>query len=753
MTPPRDRYYAHSAPPGSSGPWHGLADHLVETGDRAAAFLDRMGLADLGRASGLLHDLGKYTPEFQNRLRGDSGPVNHSTAGAKMACERYPGPLGKLVAFCVAGHHAGLANGENGDRIGALADRLREEVPKLDPVWLEELTLPLVSRPSILPRSPETAGFTASFLTRLVFSALVDADYLDTEAYYAGLAGTKPDRGGYPPLDVLRRRLDAHLATVAAKAARSELNDLRAEVLGCARARAEKAPGLFSLTVPTGGGKTLTSLAFALDHAVRHGLDRVIYVIPYTNIIEQTADVFREALGGPESGWPDFIVEHHSTFDEDRIKNRSGRDKLRLAMENWDAPIVITTAVQFFESLFANRPSRCRKLHNIARSVVILDEAQTLPLNYLRPCVAAIDELARNWGASVVLCTATQPALGEEDGFTGGFRDVRELAPRPPELQRRLRRTRVHHRGEQHDAEVASRMRGTPQVLCVVNTRARARALFEAIRDEDGATHLTTFMCARHRREVLQTVRERLTAREPVRLVATSLVEAGVDLDFPVVWREEAGLESIIQAAGRCNREAKARVGNVFVFRSPDGEGRRLPPAISKAAGAARSVMRTHEDTMSLEAIRAYFRILYWASGEESLDRKAILTSLNERATSLDFPFETIAREFRLIETPMTPIIVPYRGANGDDGAADRLIADLDHVERPGRVARRLQPYTVPIPPQVRRTLLDAGAARIAQEAKFGEQFVVLTNADIYQDDIGLTWDDPGFRRVESLVI
>ena len=749
MTPPRDRYYAHSAPPGSSGPWHGLADHLAETGDRAAAFLDRMGLADLGRASGLLHDLGKYTPEFQNRLRGDSGPVNHSTAGAKMACERYPGPLGKLVAFCVAGHHAGLANGENGDRIGALADRLREEVPKLDPVWLEELTLPLVSRPSILPRSPETAGFTASFLTRLVFSALVDADYLDTEAYYAGLAGTKPDRGGYPPLDVLRRRLDAHLATVTAKAARSELNDLRAEVLGCARGRAGEAPGLFSLTVPTGGGKTLTSLAFALDHALRHGLDRVIYVIPYTNIIEQTADVFREALGGAASGWTDFIVEHHSTFDEDRIKNRSGRDKLRLAMENWDAPIVITTAVQFFESLFANRPSRCRKLHNIARSVVILDEAQTLPLHYLRPCVAAIDELARNWGASVVLCTATQPALGEEDGFTDGLRDVRELAPRPPELQRKLRRTRVHHQGEQQNAEVASRMRGTPQVLCIVNTRARARALFEAIRDEDGATHLTTFMCARHRREVLQTVRERLTAREPVRLVATSLVEAGVDLDFPVVWREEAGLESIIQAAGRCNREGKATVGNVFVFRSPDGAA----PEIEKAAGAARSVMRNHEDPTSLEAVRAYFQVLYWASGEDALDGKSILAKLAERTGSLDFPFETISREFRLIETPMVPVIVPYRGADGDDRTADDLISRLEHIERPGYLARLLQPYTVPVPPRGRRALLAARAARVVRPADFGEQFVVLDNYDLYSEDTGLSWADATFLASEGLVV
>ena len=750
MTPRDARYCAHSAPPDSAYPWHGLADHLQGTGDRAARSLEQLGLAELGRVAGLLHDLGKFTPEFQQRLRG--GPsVNHSSAGAKVACERYPGPLGKLIAFCVAGHHAGLANGVHGNGITALDDRLRQQVPDLDPAWRDEIALPPLTFPRVQLRGRDSAGFTASFLIRLVFSALVDADYLDTEDYYDAAGGMESPRGQHPSLEALRHRLDSHLAKLNTKA-RTPVNALRAEVLAHVRKLAGEPPGLFTLTVPTGGGKTLTSLAFALDHAVRHGLDRVIYVIPYTNIIEQTAEVFRQALAAETSDGPDFVVEHHSAFDEDRIKGRWGRHKLRLAMENWDAPIVVTTAVQFFESLFSNRPSRCRKLHNVAGSVVVLDETQTLPLGFLRPCVAAMDELARNWRASVVLSSATQPALREDSGFAGGLRDVRELAPQPVRLQERLRRTRLVPLDGVTEDDLADRLRETSRVLCIVNTRRRARAAYEALRGPDGASHLTTSMCARHRRHVLADVRQRLQAGDPIRLVATSLVEAGVDLDFPVVYREEAGLESIIQAAGRCNREGRATSGDVFVFRFP-AEGGRTPPEIGRAAGAARSVLRKHDDPTSLEAIREYFQTLYWASGEEALDQEGILPMLSERTKSLDFPFETIARDFRLIETPMVPVIVRYRGPDGADRTADGLIRELDFAERPGGLARRLQPYTVPVPPQARGALLSAGSARIVQEAKFGEQFVVLDNDDIYRDDVGLTWEDPTFRRAEGMVI
>ena len=657
-------YYAHSSASVDRESWHRLSAHLEGTGERAAAFLESAGCADFGRVAGLLHDLGKYTREFQARLEGERNRVDHSTAGTKVAVERYGEQLGKMLAFCIAGHHVGLANGVNGHRVTALHDRLRAKVPVPDSIWEEEITLPTqLASPGIRPRDRDTAGFCAAFFVRMVFSALVDADYLDTEAWYAEQEGKTPPRGQHPDLRELRERLNARLDMLADQSVTSEVNELRRKVLVHARSRAVEPPGLFTLTVPTGGGKTLTSLAFALDHAVHYGLARIIYVIPYMSIIEQTAAVFREALQGSGTDAADFVVEHHSTFDEERLGEREARDKLRLAMENWDAPIIVTTAVQFFESLFANRPSRCRKLHNIANSVIILDEAQTLPLRFLRPCVTVLDELVRNWRASVVLCTATQPALAAADGFAGGFENVRELAPMPRRLYQALKRTRITRQGEMDDAALAERLRESPQALCIVNTRRHAKELYESLGDIDGTIHLTTLMCARHRREVLDAVRTRLKTGASVRLIATSLVEAGVDLDFPVVWRAEAGMESIIQAAGRCNREGHASLGEVFVFEPTQGEGRKPPPEIAQFASAARSVMRCFpNDPASLEAIDAYFKELYWLQDQDApdaLDAKRILPLLHERRRSLDFPFETIAEEFRLIETAMVPVVVP----------------------------------------------------------------------------------------------
>ena len=744
-------YYAHSGETSDQGDWHPLAAHLKGTGDRAAGFLDALGAAAFARAAGLLHDLGKYTPEFQRRLAGAPIAAPHSTAGAQEAMTRYPSAVGKILAFCIAGHHAGLANWTNGERSLSLADRLIEKVPELDPCWRDEVTLDAIDPPRIAPRSPDDIGFCASMFVRMVFSTLVDADYLDTEAYYAEVRGTQVPRGSYPSLTELAGRLEEHLGLLTWRASESAVNDVRARVLQNVRAHAAAPPGMFSLTVPTGGGKTLSSLAFALDHAVQHGLSRVIYVIPYMSIVEQTSAVFREALGSGPAGEDDFVLEHHSAFDEERLGERSGADKLRLAMENWDAPIVVTTAVQFFESLFARRPSRCRKLHNIANSVVILDEAQTLPLSYLRPCVAALDELARNWRTSVVLCTATQPALRAGD-LRDGFREVRELAPDPAGLASELTRTRIRSAGTLDDNALAEKLRAAPQALCIVNTRRHARDLYAALGDTEGACHLTTLMCAAHRRERLGDVRRSLAEGKPVRLVATSLVEAGVDVDFPHVWRAQAGLESIIQAAGRCNREGRARSADVFVFEPEDSEGHGPPPVVGQFADAARTVMRAYEDPLVPEAIRAYFKELYWTRGDDGLDAKGIMRLLNERRASLEIPFETIDRLFRLIETAMVPVIVtnPFGGPQATD--VSDLVKELEWVERPGRIARRLQPYTVQIPPHVRARLLAAGAARIVAEARFEQQFVVLTNTDLYAPEVGLSWDDPTFRRAEGLI-
>jgi CRISPR-associated endonuclease/helicase Cas3 len=355
------------------------------------------------------------------------------------------------------------------------------------------------------------------------------------------------------------------MADMTAKAAKKNpglLNTLRAEVLNRAVARAKDRPGLFTLTVPTGGGKTLASLSFALEHAVKHGLSRVIYLIPYTSIIEQTAEVFRAALATN-----DDILEHHASFDWERATDRRASDdegadglkKLRLAAENWDAPIVVTTAVQFFESLFTNRGSRCRKLHNLAKSVIIIDEAQMMPLNLLLPSIAALKELQANYGAAIVLCTATQPALRTVDGFKDGFAidDGRELAPEPKRLYAALKRFEIEWKPEAvPDEEIAERFAERRQMLAIVNTRGHAKSLFARIKNMEGAFHLSTLMCPLHRRTTLAEIKRRLPAGEPVRLVSTSLIEAGVDVDFPEVWRAATGLDAIIQEA-----DAIARAG------------------------------------------------------------------------------------------------------------------------------------------------------------------------------------------------
>jgi CRISPR-associated endonuclease/helicase Cas3 len=413
-------------------------------------------------------------------------------------------------------------------------------------------------------------------------------------------------------------------------------------------AKAEALPGLFTLTVPTGGGKTLASLSFALEHAARHGLRRVIHVAPFTAIIEQTASVFRSALASE-----DDVLEHHANVDwpETDTDDESGgeRRKLRRATENWEVPVVVTTAVQFFESLFAARTARCRKLHNLARSVIVLDEAQAMPLHLLRPCMAAIEELALNYGASVVLCTATQPALRVKDGFVGGFNigEDREIAPEPRALYAALKRVRVEVLPDpQPDAEVVQRFGKRDQMLCIVNSRAHARTLFEAIRHLPGAIHLSTLMVPNHRREVLAELRRRVAAGEAARVVSTSLIEAGVDLDMPEVWRAVAGLDSIAQAAGRCNRNGLLPMGRVVVFEPAEAKP---PQALQAFWQATRPVLRTHEDLLSLDAVGAYFRELYWQKGSEALDAAevdgvvGVLRALKGGGREGRFPFRSTA--------------------------------------------------------------------------------------------------------------
>ncbi|WP_245588471.1 CRISPR-associated helicase Cas3' [Desulfocurvus vexinensis] len=480
--------------------------------------------------------------------------------------------------------------------------------------------------------------------------------------------------------------------------------------------------------MPTGGGKTLSSLAFALRHAALYGLRRVIYVIPYMSIIEQNARVFREVLGD------EAVVEHHSTFTPGSLGQAMDEDspsyrRARLASENWDAPVVVTTNVQFFESLFADRSSRCRKLHNVAGSVVVLDEAQMLPVEYLRPCLEALRELTANYGTSVVLCTATQPALSTSPSFPDGLDGVREIVTGLDGIEEAFDRVELEDAGTLSTEALAQALAGERQTLCIVNTRSRAAELFALLRERPGARHLSARMCPAHRSLVLDGIRADLAAGRPCLTVSTQLVEAGVDVDFPLVYRELAGLDSIAQAAGRCNREGllgEGRRGLTRVFRHEAG----LPRMFRPAADSAQSTLRRFEDApFSARAVRDYFANYYWRRVER-LDSKGILAALSADVDRLNFPFRDVAQAFRLIENDMLPVIVPW----GDAGEA--LVEELRHVQFPGSVLRRLQRFTVQVYRHEFRQLDAQGALEIVDES-----YAVLVRPESYRDDLGLVVD------------
>jgi CRISPR-associated endonuclease/helicase Cas3 len=642
--------------------------------------------------------------------------------------------MAELIAYAVAGHHAGLP-----DRIGdnsSLKQRLRDADPScLDPVWRAELALDVRDlAPAVSYKSKEAAEFGLSFLGRMLFSCLVDADFKNTEAYYNRIEGRTADRDWPALRDVLAalsERLDGELVQKAALGSDTPVNHLRQRVLAHVRGKANEAAGLFTLTVPTGGGKTLTSLAFALDHARAHGMRRIIYAIPFTSVIDQTAGIFRDLFGD------DIVLEHHSAVDEEKVRNLSSRDKLRLAMEDWAAPVVVTTTVQLFESLFSARPSRCRKLHNIAGSVIVLDEAQTLPRHLLLPIMRAIEELAANYGCTIVLCTATQPALGAREDFPGLRLEGRELAPDPANLALELRRTRLQFAGPMDNVALVDAMSRGRQALVIVNSRAHALDLYRDAHAAglDGVLHLTTRQYAVHRREILDDVRARLEHDRPCRLIATSLVEAGVDVDFPRVFRAKAGLDQIAQAAGRCNREGRrdpdASVVTVF-----EAVGYSVPSEIEGLIGDFGRVKDKHGDLFSPAAIQNYFEEVFWRMGDR-LDGKEILTEFKIDRTGTYFQYRTVGEKFRMIESGLLPVIVP------GDVAAKKAVADLDNPDiSSGKLARRLQGYIVQVPPKARAILMANRHVALKAEDIRRDQFAVLQAPHLYTKETGLIWED-----------
>jgi CRISPR-associated helicase Cas3/CRISPR-associated endonuclease Cas3-HD len=712
-------FYAHSVQGKGKERWQLLREHLEQTALISEVNATKFGAGEFGKLAGILHDIGKYSSEFQERLNGTVGvgKVDHSTAGAKEAVSLSGRSIGRLLAYVVAGHHTGLPNGGPQIDEASLDYRLKRDLLDYSN-WQKELPRPVSTsmRLPIRPIDKASVGFSVAFFTRMLYSCLADADFLDTESHLAPEMAAQ--RGHWPTLTDISIRLDKYMAKKRTEALDTLVNRWRQEILEHCRQEAERPPGLFTLTVPTGGGKTLSSLSFALRHALRYGLERVIYVIPFTSIIEQNAAVFRSAVGKGAT------LEHHCNFQFDGVESEDPNDaseKFRLSTQNWDAPLIVTTNVQFFESLFANRSSKCRKLHNLARSVIILDEAQMIPTDLLRPCLRALIELAANYGTSVVLCTATQPAL---TGLLPREFIPIELAPNPVEIYEALRRVEVIDRGTMSDVQLSNELLSHKQALCIVNTRRHAKILYELMRSDEDVYHLSARMCPIHRKKRLEAIRKVLSGGQACRLVSTQLIEAGVDVDFPVVYRSAAGLDSIAQAAGRCNREGRMENGRVNVFR-PEKHG--LPGGwFSRTADIAGMVMRDFPDPLDLAAIHSYFTFLYGLDAKD-LDKKGILQMFRDGERDLSFPFREVADQFHLIDHAMTTIVVPW------DSAAEALIRQAEHTRYPASLERDFQPYAVQVYRQELAELLTTGAV-----GAVANQYYVLLDMSLYEEGLGL---------------
>jgi len=714
--------YAHSLKNQPKEKWQGLEEHAAQVAARAAGFANTFASGEWAKLAGLLHDFGKARKSFQDYLKRSNGLLDtdydasdHSHSGAGAVWAKAALKIWPPIAYCVAGHHAGLPDWVGGITPGgSLANRLEQEKGiVLEPpvaAWLQGQEVVWKSFRLHPPWPFKNDNLSdISFWIRMLYSCLTDADYLDTEAFMD--AGRTAVRAQYPTLASLTERFFFKLnekQELAKTEKDTEVNRIRAEIRVACEEAANSPPGLFSLTVPTGGGKTLSGAAFALRHALAHGRERIIYVIPYTSIIEQTADVLRGFFGQKN------VVEHHSNFDPDKETQQS-----RLAAENWDAPIIVTTNVQFFESLYAHKPGRCRKLHNIVDSVVILDEAQLLPPRLLLPCIEAIRQLTAHYGVSFVLSTATQPALP-------GLDNIREIIPQGMDLYRRLKRTEIvipeNRQIRRSWEDIAEELRDYEQVLCIVNTRQDCRELHVLM--PAGTIHLSATMCGEHRSWVIAEIKRRLDAGETCRVISTQLVEAGVDIDFPVVYRAFAGLPSIAQAAGRCNREGLAdKLGQAIVFMPP-----KAAPIgdLRKAEDALTNLLAT--DGFDVESPASYPKFFEHFYGAQNDLGSVFADWLTKDARNFQFQFREAAAAFRMIDDKASATVVVRYGGNA------ALIRSLLAVGPKRDIMRYLQRYTVSIPCHTLTRLRDKG---FVEEPHPGI-YVQADMASLYSETFGL---------------
>ncbi|SET03583.1 CRISPR-associated helicase/endonuclease Cas3 [Anaerobranca gottschalkii] len=718
-------FYAHSRKDQPKENWQLLKDHLENTANISSELASKFGARDLGFLVGLLHDIGKYTKEFQSRLQGSKISVDHSTAALKELFNNYPNikPIAKMLGFIVSGHHSGLPNGGSINLEGSLNYRINKDYLLDYSAYKKEINIPQLSEVKLPINYKEAPYFSVYFFIKMLFSCLVDADFLDTESFME--KDKSLSRKNSTSLEDLHTKLDAYLKKLLSEQKDTEINRYRKLILDTCKNKALKQPGFFTLTVPTGGGKTLSSMAFAMEHAIKNRLDRIIYVIPYTSIIEQNADKYREIFG------PENVLEHHCNFTigEENEEFSDAAEKLKLAAENWDIPIIVTTNVQFFESIFSNKSSKSRRLHNLCRSVIILDEAQMIPVKFLKLSLMALYELVRNYNSTVVFCTATQPSIKESDLLPTDI-DIQEIIDDPELLYEKFKRTRIIDLGEIDDITLVNRLKEYSQVLCIVNRKEHAKRLYEHIQGEekDYVFHLSTYMYPAHRRTVIKEIKERLKKGEKCIVISTQLIEAGVDIDFPVVYRALAGIDSIAQAAGRCNREGERGLSDVYVFKPMEKHGT-PPKELLLNVSMSESVFRNIKNPMSLEGIKTYFTLLY---DVKNIDHKNLLKVIKEYSSKLDYPFSDIAKEYKLIEDNTITIIIPR-----DETC--KMYLSLLKSSYPNRdIIRKLQPYMVNVYEYDLKKLLESGGVKYIAELK---NYVLTDINHFYDEKLGIVID------------
>lgn len=689
-------------------------------------FASEFGFGEWGRVIGLLHDKGKEKKAFQQHILKDSGldstvtvegDYKHAYVGALLAHKIYGQSYDGCFANPISAHHRGLYDN----------DELQ--------VLLREMTIPSevdetfansnLGKP-IINYKIEHQDFHHLF--RMLFSCLVDADRLDTEQFIDPVSANM--RKGKASLSELLPKLEKYLLKLKESASDSEVNHIRNQVqLQCKNASTWP-QGFYSLTVPTGGGKTLSSLLWAMRHAICHGLNRIIIAIPYTSIIVQTASILKSIFG------EENVLEHHSNIDFDAIGNEDEIKRIQLAMENWDYPIIVTTNVQLFESIYSNKTSACRKLHNIVKSVLILDEVQTLPTQYLQPIVDALKSYNKMFGVSVLFTTASQPVLsGLIEGCNPlsnfmGIREIKEIIPASFNLHDKLRRAKLEVDNSPKDYdEIATELCRFKRVLCIVNTRRDAKEIFRRLPDDGITLHLSRMMCPIHVSETLDKIKKALkdNSCEIIRIVSTQLVEAGVDIDFPVVFRQEAGLDSVLQAAGRCNREGGLKMGTTYVFSLTKVHN--LPIGDMTDANNARKALKGDRDWFAPETMTAYFKQLY--GRKSSFDIKGMKNYLYDPKNIM---FETASNEFQLIEDGCIPLIVDWEKSH-------ELVGQLRNEGASYSLMKQLSKYMVNVYKSDFMALKEIGVIEEVCESIF-----VVNQKNQYDKKLGLLienqWED-----------